>query len=169
MRASRVLVALGLAAGAYLILRPRDAHLCAVLPLWLRAAETLGGRAVDPALYADNAMGFREYLDDVHAPDWSVGGVVPPRRFWPKTAALLLLAEQGGDALVLAAYRPGDATPLRDASGIVLEYPDEGQAEHAVRVFEALAEVESWLRVGARRRSTVVALQMLDGPDCCAL
>lgn len=168
MRRGTTYLAFGALVGGYLLLRRSDAHLCAVLPLWLRAVDSLGGRTIDPSPYPETEAGLAEYLLEARAPDVDLPEPLPPRRFWPKTAALLLAGEQaGGEAQVLAHYRPGDAGPLGDASGLVMGYPDEIEAQAAEQALSQMGTDEPWLRIEARRRDRVVALSLLGGPNCC--
>lgn len=149
--------------------------------LWPRALQAFGGRPLDPGPYGENVGGLAAYLQAsrVVDPRFPVSEIVtphhlgtaqalgydlfvPPKYWWPRTAALTKLSSwisegSRGDVHMRNHWRP---RPYNDAVGGVpdsahveaaavdLDYSSRGDRERAEARAKMLQAQNPWLKMG---------------------
>lgn len=165
--------------------------------LWFRAVEVLGGRTVSPDPYAQSTDGLTGYLvasratyftaHQLTAPGnpgiaqglgYTENGLprlLPPKRWWPKLAALSLLAQNVSQGAadkpeVRNVWRPedynqrvegeDDSAHIR-SEAIDLDFDSTADRRHAEGRAQYLQRTQRWLQVGMGVGSRTLHLDIL--------
>lgn len=147
---------------------------------WFKAVEEFGGRPISPDLYPHTFDGLDRYLADSHVGSFfdartisaphhasvaaSLGylSFLPPREWWPRTAALMAVANQmaamaGFDVELRNHWRPRDynarvggvdESAHVTAAAIDLDFETTTGRERAEAFVRGIQSSEPWLKVG---------------------
>jgi hypothetical protein len=144
---------------------------------WFKAVETFGGRPISPDLYPHTFEGLDRYLRasrvgsrfdarTISAPNHanvaaSLGymSFLPPQSYWPKTAALMAVANQMAGAELRNHWRPEDynrhprvdgkeGSAHIEAAAVDLDFETTEARERAEALVRGIQQAEPWLKVG---------------------
>jgi len=162
---------------------------------WYRAVEFFGGRPIDPAVYPQTIEGLESYLrqsrvgsffgaQDVIRPNHATVALslgythfLPPHEWWPRTAALVAVANQlalraGGFATTRNFWRPAaynnhptvdgaaDSAHIENAA-VDVDFASESGRRAATEWIQGIQQAEPWLKIGLGVGSRTVHVDML--------
>ncbi|MHC4400525.1 MAG: hypothetical protein ACYTG0_12680 [Planctomycetota bacterium] len=162
---------------------------------WQRALEAFGGRTVDPSSYEYTTSGLQLFLFDSRVgPEFSAADIVTPhnpamaaimglsrlnpgRRWWPRTAALIRLANVAcqdivADADIRNHWRPepyntqvgGEEDSAHiEAMAVDIDFDSTNDRALAERVLRGIQAQHGWLHMGLGLGLRTIHLDILTG------